>query len=334
MEGWANDPTLEILVDKLPDRSELHFECRNGLYFAESDGYVSFISKKDPTIPDDGFGGAHQTLIMQDRTVLSFKGGWSSRAGVANKLGFTECMDVSLTDEPKSWERGYTFLAGHVTYEFAKNAVWEFLPEVNLVRVDKDSSFLDSSEEQSHAIEHQGEDREYIYVPMRVDNPCGTCKGAKKYPWMGKEKSCIKCLGTGHHLPKSKLYHRTNHDKLKIPFLDTETELKWHISGRVPKDFQQVATILSSDVEEIYSLTNTKEEYWPEATYDVKLPDGSIRQANELIWLNSRTFREGERQGYRSTSIGDVVVLENDTVWQCASLGWDPVPITKERMRT
>jgi len=329
MEGWDNSPKLEIFVDKLPDHSELRFECKDGLYYAELEGYVNFIFKRDPEEADNGFGGAHQKLTMQDGTELSFRGGWSSRAGVANELGFTECMDVALTDEPEAWKKGYTFMSAHVTYEFAKNAVEKFCPNVWLERVRKGKGTPHTSDVQSDVVGHSQDDGEYIYVPRRVENPCETCKGAGKYKGITSGdpvKTCNRCLGTGKHLPKSRVFHRKNHSKLEIP-LDIEEGLKWHFSGSPPKGFEEVATVLSEDLEVIYRLTNHIDETWWEATFDVQLPDNSLRPAKDLIWVN-HGYKEEPK--HRSTSIGDVVILENGTVWQCASLGWDQVEVTKD----
>jgi len=326
-EGWANNPRLKLLVDKLPPRSELRYECKDGLYYAELDGYVSFIYKADPSVPDKGFGGAKRTLILKDGTELSFAGGWSSRAGVANRLGFKECVDVAITDDPKNWEKGYASLAVAVTYEFALNAVWEFLPGVWLEKVFSGSSSPDISGEQANIVGRVRGDGEYIYIPHRVENPCETCKGSGKYQRLGENVTCNKCIGTGHHLPQSRLFHRKDHSSLEIPFLDIEEGLKWHISGFPPKGFEQVAIVLSDDLEVIYRLTNHIDETWWEATFDVQLPDGSIRPAKDLIWP-SHGYQEEPK--HRSTSVGDVVILENGTVWQCASLGWEQVEVTKD----
>jgi len=35
-----------------------------------------------------------------------------------NEAGFGPCLDVSIIDDPASYERGYTFYSGHVTLDF------------------------------------------------------------------------------------------------------------------------------------------------------------------------------------------------------------------------
>jgi hypothetical protein len=118
MEGYANDPTLEILVDKMPDRSDLRYKKEGILYYAELDGYVSFFCYRGP---GEGFGGRGFEITMEDGSQELLKGPFSSRAGVMNAAGFGPCVDVSITDNPESYERGYTFYAGHVTLKLIED---------------------------------------------------------------------------------------------------------------------------------------------------------------------------------------------------------------------
>lgn len=65
-----------------------------------------------------------------------------------------------------------------------------------------------------------------------------------------------------------------------------------------PEDYVLVAYVESNNLEEIFALTNTIEEFW---------------------WKNSKV--EGIVNS-RSTSVGDVVVLSNDEIWLCGMMGW------------
>jgi hypothetical protein len=118
-EGWMNDPNLEILVDKMPEVSELRYKYRCGLYYAELDGYVSFYSY---TSPGEGFDGRIFNITMENGEKKSLHGPWSSRAAVMNSAGFGPCLDVSITDDLKSYERGYTFYSGHVTLDLIEKS--------------------------------------------------------------------------------------------------------------------------------------------------------------------------------------------------------------------
>lgn len=323
-EGLENSPELEFLVDKIPENSELRYESKEGLYYAELDGYVNFIYKENPNIPDEGFGGARRSITLTSGETISFNGGWSSRAGVANSLGFKECLDIVITDNLKTWKVGYSLYSGNITYELAKKAVEDYIPDVWLEK----KTYPDNNE--------------YIYIPQRTENPCEVCKGIREYesPFSGKMEKCNRCLETGHKLFESIVYHRTNSKELDIPFFEVDEDLKWHISGS-QKGFEEVATVLCNDLDLVYRLTQHIDETWWESNADViiqkdgevnilytdKNVEGFKRKAKDLI-----NVRHGyqEEPKHRSTSIGDVIVLEDNTVWQCAQLGWEQVPITKD----
>lgn len=113
-EGFANDPVLQILVDKLPEMDELRYEEKDGIYYGEKDGYVSFYYYVQP---GQGFCGRSFKLTMKDGEEKTLIGPWSSNAGAAHGVGFGPCVDVNIIDNLESYERGYTFYAGHVTLD-------------------------------------------------------------------------------------------------------------------------------------------------------------------------------------------------------------------------
>jgi hypothetical protein len=124
-DGWDNHPNLELLVDKMPTIDILRYEEREDLFYAELNGYVSFYYYSQPA---NGFGGAVFNITMKDGSERMLKGPWSSRAGVANRLGFGPCLDVSMTDKLESYEKGYTFHAGHCSLD----SIMEIVDEVEI----------------------------------------------------------------------------------------------------------------------------------------------------------------------------------------------------------
>ena len=116
MEGWGNRPTIEIAVDKLPDRSEFRYEQRDSLYYAELDGLVNFFSYSRP---GEGYGGRRFDLVMTDGSKKTLVGPWSSRAGAMNSYGFGPCLDVSICEGEEAFNRR-SFYAGAVTVELLK----------------------------------------------------------------------------------------------------------------------------------------------------------------------------------------------------------------------
>ena len=112
---WAtcdNNPVLQLLVDHVPLATSLtytKYPTNHGyLYYAEQDGYVRFYAYAQP---GKGLGGSRYTLNIDDGTTETLIGPWSSRAGAVNTLGVGPVCDVSMTDSPKAYDRGWTFLA-------------------------------------------------------------------------------------------------------------------------------------------------------------------------------------------------------------------------------
>ena len=124
-EEYLNFPNLVIEVDALPDPKVLRYEERNGIYYAEHRGYVSFFYY---TAPGDGFGGAKFPIVMKDGTSKVLVGPWSSRASCVNEQGFGPCMDVTLKVQGKP----HSYFAGAVTLHLAQRAV-KGLPGVFLI---------------------------------------------------------------------------------------------------------------------------------------------------------------------------------------------------------
>lgn len=173
---WANDPHLQILVDKIPDFKDIVHDIKtfdNGdtAVFGEQDGYVHFFYHNPKR--ETGFGGSVYTVKtreivpheiafgeVRDIEVLgtkSYRGPWSSRASAMNQMGFTPSLDVSLTDKRESFDKGYTFWAASVTVEFAKKALELYLPTVELVEFQ---------------YPYMKDMDEVIIVPQLKENPC------------------------------------------------------------------------------------------------------------------------------------------------------------------
>jgi len=122
---FSNSPTLQVLVDSLECMDHMVYQKDNrGLYFSEKDGFVNFFYY---IRPDNGYAGRQFTLqIEQDDGSVKEEvliGPWSSRAGVMNRVFDTQCVEVSITDDPEAYDRGYTFCGGAITLEKAKEAI-------------------------------------------------------------------------------------------------------------------------------------------------------------------------------------------------------------------
>jgi len=121
-EDVGNDPRLEVLVDEIPDRSNLRFEHEDGLWVAIQDGFVSYFSWSGDG-NDGGYSGRCFEITTVEGESLTLRGPWSSRAGCVNKRSFGPVADVHLATDPEVLERGYTFKSGTLTLSAAKQAI-------------------------------------------------------------------------------------------------------------------------------------------------------------------------------------------------------------------
>lgn len=121
-EDVGNDPRLEVLVDEIPERSELRFEHEDGLWVAIEDGYAEYFAWSGDG-NDGGFSGRSFEITTIDGEQVTLRGPWSSRAGCLNKRSFGPVVDVHLATDPSVLEKGYTFKSGTLTLSAARQAI-------------------------------------------------------------------------------------------------------------------------------------------------------------------------------------------------------------------
>lgn len=135
---WANNQKLKVLVDRVPDLSEMVF-CRPapGLFYAEKDGYVRFFSHSEDLEKNDyGYGGNCFPIILDTGEVIELRGPWSSRSGVFNRLpNVLPCVEVTVTTNPKTFDRGRGGIAGALTVRKINEALPKYLPGLHMRRV-------------------------------------------------------------------------------------------------------------------------------------------------------------------------------------------------------
>jgi hypothetical protein len=124
LEGYANPPTMQILVDKIPEFEEIEHQVvsigDHTAYFGEKDGFVHYCVHNARN--ESGFGGRLFKLKTFDG-IVDVRGPWSSNSHAMRQLGFTDSTEVSMTDDPEAFERGYTFMAGTVTVDFFRKCL-------------------------------------------------------------------------------------------------------------------------------------------------------------------------------------------------------------------
>lgn len=110
---------IKLLVDRIPERSEMRFTNRGNRYFSNCGGYVEYFAWKPPG-NNGGYYNRHFDIIMEDESEVTLLGPWSSRSSAMNKAGFAPSLEVSITDDPRVFLRGYTFYAGAITVELLR----------------------------------------------------------------------------------------------------------------------------------------------------------------------------------------------------------------------
>jgi hypothetical protein len=170
-KDWKNDPELCLMLDSDPEFSKLIYTSndRRDMWFAEHEGYVSFLSGH-PDRPGSGFGGSTFDLNTTEGSVR-LVGPWSSNDGVMNREGFTPSIRALFTANPTAFKRGTTMSVGHITVPLAKQIVGEHLDGIRILRVV--NSYWHAQDE-------------FHYVPYWYKNPC-------KHPGVGRNDRCSRC---------------------------------------------------------------------------------------------------------------------------------------------
>ena len=103
---------------------------------------------------------------------------------------------------------------------------------------------------------------------------------------------------------RMKVYHKKDFRELMENPRDTDGWVRMmdaQKSAEFPRDYTLVASVTGDDVEKAFELTNTIEHRW---------------------WENPGVEALFESAGCRSTSVGDVIVMDDGRQLQCAGFGW------------
>jgi len=124
-EDVGNPPRLVLYVNEVPNYTDLTFQGSKdeGFWYGEDSdtGYVEFFAWSGGQ--QDGFGGRHYEIKLKDGDTQILKGPWSSRAGVANNMGYGPCVKALYRTSPEQLG-GRT---GHLTLERAEEVVDEYV---------------------------------------------------------------------------------------------------------------------------------------------------------------------------------------------------------------
>lgn len=124
-EKLPYEPELIILVDRIPQKSELLYQIAyitdtTRLYYSIHEGFVSYLYEDDRN--RRGYGGAYFPLTVKDVGYTTIKGPWSSRASVVYKLTGSPVIDVLMTNSKEDFDKGVSLRKGAITLGLAIKA--------------------------------------------------------------------------------------------------------------------------------------------------------------------------------------------------------------------
>jgi hypothetical protein len=103
-KGFANDPTIKLLVDRAPTLEEFRYKTRPvgrdyTLFYGTYGPWVDFAAHTPSN--ESGYGGRKFTYRLEDETEMTVKGPWSSRSSYMN-MYFEHCIEVTLYE--RDWK--------------------------------------------------------------------------------------------------------------------------------------------------------------------------------------------------------------------------------------
>jgi len=136
-----------------PTKTWSSISTEEGFWYGEDSetGYVEFFAWDGGQ--QDGYGGRHYEIELEDGTSQVLKGPWSSRAGVANKLGYGPCMKALYRTHPDQLGGK----SGHITVDRAEEIIDDLVDE------EVELSYVECFD-----------DAEPYYVPIKPDQDSAT----------------------------------------------------------------------------------------------------------------------------------------------------------------
>jgi len=119
--------SLHLLVDYVP---KVTFKKIGNFFYGENEGYVRLYKHEPGT--KDGFAGRTITLNIEGVGEMDFKGCLWDPFSIPDDIPKFFC--VGITTDPKVFDRGFTYTAGKITWELAKEIIDSLGVDVKLRR--------------------------------------------------------------------------------------------------------------------------------------------------------------------------------------------------------
>lgn len=111
-ERFANTPRLCITLSREFDYPALRFKHKGGYWYAEKDGFVMAHYHTRSPEQQDGYGGRHFPIVMEDGEEVVLKGPWHSNTADFYRvtgMQLVECITRTAEEAKKGPGRGYSF---------------------------------------------------------------------------------------------------------------------------------------------------------------------------------------------------------------------------------
>lgn len=136
--GWANMPTVMVHLSKappgiyeIPHKQKINSDG-SALYYGQKEGFVSYFCEDNDK---SGFAGRSFDILMEDGSIKTLVGPWSSRASVMNEEFGVACVEVTFDydDNPYSSLK----YAGAMSVIYLIEAFSKLNPEIELFPVEQ-----------------------------------------------------------------------------------------------------------------------------------------------------------------------------------------------------
>lgn len=138
MAGCANMPMIEVHLSKAPPGIDEipHKQKTNSdgsvLYYGQKEGFVSYFCENSNK---EGFGGRSFDILMEDGSIKTLVGPWSSRASVMNEEFVAACVEVTFNYDGNPYPS--LKYAGAMSVVNIIEALSKLSPEIELFPVEQ-----------------------------------------------------------------------------------------------------------------------------------------------------------------------------------------------------
>lgn len=185
--GLGNYPSLELLVDKIPDYEKemipyLVKRVDKTLFLWKNmGGLVTFMVRSTDLSQDTNGFGRHHFNILTTEGKMEFYGAWSSRYSIMNQYFEPPVLNVAITDNKYGFQSRFVFMAYNYILDDLIKAMKRFLPFIELSYLDVENNEVVLKSVKKAGLHKKIWDKEYTVFPRISGRAyCEYCKSLDK----------------------------------------------------------------------------------------------------------------------------------------------------------